>query len=115
MDLVEENSADSPIPKDERPDWLPAAETWRMPYWDFALRRTYNGGKACVPEQAMIDGDPILPITVSASGVKLFPTLPAFPNNPLYAYRYPLRPGKTLKEYGVVDVETEDGTMPVSS
>ena len=110
MDLVEENSADSPIPKDERPDWLPAAETWRMPYWDFALRRTYNGGKACVPQQAMIDGDPILPLTVSASGVKLLPTLPAFPNNPLYAYRYPLRPGHTLQEYGIVN-----SGMPVSS
>ena len=115
MDLVEENSADSPILKDERPDWRPAAETWRMPYWDFALRRTYNRGMACVPQQAMIDGDPILPLTVSTRGVKLFPTLPDFPDNPLYAYKYPLRSGKTLEEYGVVDVKTKNVIMPVSS
>ena len=92
-----------------------------MPYWDFALRRTYNGGMACIPQQAMVDSDPFPHFTVSASGIKLLPKLPPFPNNPLYAYRYPLQPGKTLQEYGIVNVteKLKDGkpgaTMPVSS
>ena len=111
MRLVDPKSADSPIDKKDRPDWLHAAQTWRMPYWDFALRRTYNGGKACVPEQAMIDCDPLVHLTASGEALPTFP----FRNNPLYAYKYPLRQGKTLEEYGIVDVGTNGATMPVSS
>jgi len=97
---VSPSSSDSPIPLKARGDWKVAAETWRLPYWDFALRRSYNQNMACVPQQALIDGDPLTPL---ATGAGQLPTLPPYPDNPLYAYRYPLPPGKTLKQYGIVN------------
>jgi len=101
LKFVDPSSTDSPIPVGDRPNWKVAAETWRLPYWDFALRRSYNQGMASVPEQAMIDGDPLGP---HATG--LFPTPPTIPDNPLFAYRYPLRPGETLAAAGL---ETTNG------
>jgi len=41
--------------------WKTAAETWRLPYWDFALRRPNNsaGGKnyCCLPDIALDDSE----------------------------------------------------------
>ena len=107
MGWVSPTSTDSPIPAKSRGDWKVAAETWRLPYWDFALRRSYNQNMACVPQQALIDGDPLSPLT---TGVGL-PTIPKYPDNPLYAFRYPLPPGKKLSDYGIVNT----GGLPVSS
>ena len=97
---------DSPIPVSDRGNWRVAAETWRLPYWDFARRRSYNQQMACVPQQAMIDGDPL---AVHATG--LISPVPSIPDNPLYAYRYPLRPGETPATYGIEN----SGGLPVSA
>ena len=107
MDWVGPDSPNSPIPKEQRGDWKVAAETWRLPYWDFALRRSYNKNNACVPQQALIDGDPLSPLTMDVG----LPTL-QYPDNPLYAYKYRLPAGKTLKDYGIFGQPEE---VPVSS
>ena len=107
VDWVGPNSADSPIPKEQRGDWKVAAETWRLPYWDFALRRSYNQNMASVPQQALIDGDPLTPL---ATGAGQLPTLPPYPDNPLYAFRYPLASGQTLRDAGIVNTNG----LPVS-
>ena len=118
MDLVKPGATDIPIRQEERNDWKVAAETWRLPYWDFALRRSYNKNRACVPQQALIDGDPLLPFTM---GVGL-PKLPGDRGNPLYAYKYPLAKGEKPSKYGIERITfqpREDSdvmiTLPVSS
>ena len=100
MDLVKPGATDIPIRQEERNDWKVAAETWRLPYWDFALRRSYNENSACVPQQALIDGDPLSPLTTGVG----FPPLPAIPDNPLYAYKYQLPSGEKLEAYGIVNL-----------
>ena len=111
MDWVGPDSPDSPIPEKSRSEWKVAAETWRLPYWDFALRRSYNQNNACVPEQALIDGDVLSPL---ATGTAHLPNIPKRDHNPnpLYAFEYPLPKGETPGQHGIN--EWPYG-MPVSS
>lgn len=104
MELM--NDSNSVIPK--TPEWKLAADTWRLPYWDFALRRSYNSNMACVPEAAMIDGDPLDATARSQSDLGF--TLKSITDNPLYAYRYPLPPGQNLSQYGIVNT----GGLPLT-
>jgi len=43
----------------ELQEWKTAAETWRLPYWDFALRRPNNSTRiknyCCLPDLALDD------------------------------------------------------------
>jgi len=107
MKYVNPNTPDSqtPIPKPQREDWRRSAETWRLPYWDFALRRDYNNNGACIPRICMIDGDPLKAPSASGGIPPLpGPTLPPVNNNPFYAFKYPLNQGETLAQYGIVNI-----------
>ena len=64
--------------------WKTAAETWRLPYWDFALRRPNNrvGTKnyCCLPDYSLQEvlQSPAQEASILSSNV-----------NPWYAYSYP--------------------------
>jgi len=111
MSLVEPSSTKIPIKDEERQAWREAAETWRLPYWDPGVRRSYNDDYSCIPRSAMNE------ISVDPPTNPGGPTL-IFTENPLYAYRYPLIPPDNLKQHGMVDYldpKTGDVTAPVSN
>lgn len=105
----------SPIPIGQRPEWRTAAETWRLPYWDFALRRTYNENSACLPKIALTETNPLGDSSISTPTLPL-PLIPISPENPLYAFRYPLKEGEKLTDYGMTDIFDRRGVrvVPVS-
>ncbi|KAL2690149.1 hypothetical protein Neosp_004217 [[Neocosmospora] mangrovei] len=50
---------------DEQKEWLAAANSWRLPYWDWAQRQTYEGyeNSFSLPYACILDHVPIYPPT----------------------------------------------------
>ena len=115
---------DPKTPEDQSPvlqladqaEWRQAAETWRLPYWDFALRRSYNKNSACLPEIAMFEGDPFKGNSGSNDPKIPTPLIPISANNPLYSFKFPLKQGEKLSDYGLTDIVDRNGVtiLPVS-
>lgn len=95
-----------PIPstKEEKEAWHHAADTWRLPYWDPAVRRAYNNNGACIPE-AMMAAE----LTSGSASIPIGSGIPGFPNrNPFYAYEYP---DDNLEKYGMANVTDKNGKV----
>ena len=109
MELVCAESTEIPIRDEERPAWREAAETWRLPYWDPAVRRSYNDDAACIPKACMDEMRASTDFHNDPFGTM------DWVENPLHSYRYPLREGETLKQYGMEDIMKDDKVVvPVS-
>lgn len=121
MELVDSKTPEdkSPVPPAERNNWRKAAETWRLPYWDFALRRPNNNfnnvNHICLPDVALYEGNPLKGNSGSNNPTIPAPLTPISSENPLYSFKYPLKPGEKLSDYGITDI-TRDGirVVPVS-
>lgn len=48
-DEAENDFQKNPIDKAHRAEFQVSAETWRMPYWDWLLRRPHNDMSLCIP------------------------------------------------------------------
>ena len=117
MQLVDPKTPNdiSPIPVEQRPSWRQAAETWRLPYWDFALRRSYNQNSASLPQVALTETNPLADNSSSPNPTIPIPSIPFSAENPLYAFRYPLKQGEKLSDYGMTDMfERGVRVLPVS-
>ena len=116
MQLVDPKTPNdiSPIPVEQRPSWRKSAETWRLPFWDFALRRSYNQNSACLPQVALTETNPLAGNNSSPNPTIPTPSIPFSAENPLYAFRYPLKPGDKLSNYGMADLSDRGVTyLPV--
>lgn len=105
LTLVEPSSTEIPIRDADRDDWRAAAATWRLPYWDPGMRREYNGNNSCIPESAMNEN--VAAEENPGTGI----SLPFLFENPLYAYRPPLKPGETIASHGMKDVSYSGGVL----
>lgn len=74
-------------PKNTQAEWLKAAETWRLPFWDWAIK----------PMSKYIS-EPVLSISVDGEQTKL--------PNPMYKFKMPQ--DKTMGDYGVGDIRNPD-------
>ncbi|KAL4785045.1 hypothetical protein BJX76DRAFT_367191 [Aspergillus varians] len=72
-------------PEKDRPALIAAADTWRLPYWDWAVN----------PKVPWLAAEPVLQVSLAGKVETL--------QNPLYQFRMP--DGKPMEEHGVGDVK----------
>ena len=104
MQFIDPNTstADSPIPKAERESYREAAETWRLPYWDFANMKPYNNEKMSIPK-CFSTGD-LTQMGHASDTLKIIaPQWLTYKHNPLYTFEYPFK-GQSPANFGLKDV-----------
>lgn len=109
MDMVDPKSKTSFIPEEDRKDFVDAAETWRLPFWEFANKRKYNEGEMAIPF-CTASGD-LNEIGHATDALKSIPLGVQWLNthqpslmNPLYSFKYLWAEGKQPSDYGVEGV-----------
>lgn len=85
------------VPEDKRATWVEAADTWRLPYWDWAAH----------PEAPKLASRPLVTVTMPNGGTTEM-------DNPLYQFRMPndkLMGTEGVESKGGVDVSSGRETM----
>ena len=112
-DIIDDWKLDDP----QKSEWRKAANLWRLPYWDWARRQSYNDEFA-LPYALTLDRVPIYP----PEGKVIYPD--PYPN-PLWGFDNPEKEENSneprkfgdmpegKKQWNIKDNTTEPPTLPV--
>ncbi|KAI0398042.1 Di-copper centre-containing protein [Xylariaceae sp. FL0594] len=85
--------------------WQSYAATWRLPYWDWALKKTRDGKTSPVYDIPLIAKEPRIGVYDLSDGTSV-----VYIDNPMYKFTMP---GKApMHEYGVLDVVDDPQDIP---
>ncbi|KAK0712469.1 common central domain of tyrosinase-domain-containing protein [Lasiosphaeria miniovina] len=96
------------LPKDERKDWTDAANTWRLPYWDWAEKKTRAGNDDPIYDVPLITQDPRIAV-INLKDPKGADS-EYYVDNPMYKFTMPHK--KAMGEYGVHDIKEGKVDIP---
>ncbi|GAB1312862.1 tyrosinase [Madurella fahalii] len=89
------------LPKTEQASWTDAANTWRLPYWDWAEKKTRNEGETPIYDVPLITKESRI-LVINLKDVQD----DTYIDNPMYKFTVP--GNKNMGRYGVQDVQDDD-------
>jgi len=94
------------LPATSQSAWTDAANSWRLPYWDWAQKKTRPGKSSPIYDVPLIAKEPRIGVYDLNDGVTV-----VYIDNPMYKF---VMPGnKPMYEYGVTNVPDDPEDIPV--
>ncbi|KAK0718697.1 common central domain of tyrosinase-domain-containing protein [Apiosordaria backusii] len=100
------------LPADKQQEWKDAAATWRLPYWDWAQKKTREGQDQPLYDVPLITKQPRIGVIDLKDGVTVF-----YIDNPMYKFTMP--DNERMGCFGINDIQDTDSknnimTIPFS-
>ncbi|KAI1131069.1 Di-copper centre-containing protein [Nemania abortiva] len=86
------------LPESDRKKWTDAANTWRLPYWDWAQKKTREGKDKPIYDVPLITKDPRIEVVNLKTPATTF-----YMDNPMYKFTMPKN--KAMGLYGISDID----------
>lgn len=86
------------LPESYRDKWIGAANTWRLPYWDWAQKKTRDGKDKPIYDVPLIAKGPRVEVVDLAT-----PATTTYIDNPMFKFTMPK--SKAMGPYGINDID----------
>ncbi|KAK4674167.1 hypothetical protein QC763_118030 [Podospora pseudopauciseta] len=96
------------LPEDKQHEWTDAAATWRLPYWDWAQKKTREGQDETLYDVPLITKQPRIGVIDLKDGVTVF-----YIDNPMYKFTMPDE--ERMGCFGISDIQDTDANNNITT